>query len=688
MAKKRYSTKLDQHDITLALTEAIANIPNPPALFQVIYETLRPIFRFALTGVILPTDDPELGTLYLHAFSMPDELKSMAARKEFYIRDALSGFDPESPEIIQFDVSEIHRQEVGLAEELEIMEKALGISQFTLCPLVHRGKIVGHWILGNVAKSPIGSSKIPLLQQVGRILAGAVSSTTAYASLADREQQARRQLAFASALLAARDSVDFARTLLDSLCHLGAFALACIEGLDENPGPCCWYQLVHGSWLAFMEEPFPATTPSGSASSPFSLREFDANDLAQLNWPTARHLDIQSALRIAISADSRQLVVTLCTTSTHTSPLPEATLLEQAAPQICLSFQNRAMWQEVQELQARLQQENRTLLDEFAPSGLHQGMLGRSSVFRMALERARLVSASDTSVLLLGETGTGKEMMARFIHENSPRHDKPLIRVNCAALPAQLIESELFGHEKGSFTGAIEKRLGKFELAHGGTLFLDEIGELPLESQAKLLRVLQEKEFERVGGQQVLKSDVRVIAATNRDLAEEARNGKFRSDLYYRLGVFPLTMPPLRERSDDIALLAEHFLRKAAKKLGRQMQALERSDIEALTRYAWPGNIRELEHVLENAAILAQGNRPNLRDFRNMAEHRDAPDDESGQELPPWDDMCRQHILRALQVCKGRIGGAQGAAARLGLNEKTLGSKMRKLGIRRHVDYA
>lgn len=174
MAKKRYSTKLDQHDITLALTEAIANIPNPPALFQVIYETLRPIFRFALTGVILPTDDPELGTLYLHAFSMPDELKSMAAREEFYIRDALSGFDPESPEIIQFDVSEIHRQEVGLAEELEIMEKALGISQFTLCPLVHRGKIVGHWILGNVAKSPIGSSKIPLLQQVGRILAGAV----------------------------------------------------------------------------------------------------------------------------------------------------------------------------------------------------------------------------------------------------------------------------------------------------------------------------------------------------------------------------------------------------------------------------------------------------------------------------------------------------------------------------------
>lgn len=688
MNKKRSSAKLNPHDITLALTEAIANIPNPPALFQVIYETLRPIFRFSLTGVILPTDNPELGILYLHAFSMPDELNSMAVRDKFYIRDALSGFDPESPEIIQFDVSEIRLQEIGLAEELEIMEKTLGISQFTLCPLVHRGKIVGHWILGNVARSPIGDSKISLLQQVGRILAGAVSSTTAYASLADREQQARRQLAFASALLEARDSVDFARILLKSLRHLGSFALACVEGLNENSGPCCWYQPVQDSWLVFVEEPFPATTQSNNESSLFSLRYFDSNDLAQLNWPTAKHLNLQSAIRIIISTGSRRLVVTLCTTSAHNAPLPDTILLEQAAPQICLSFQNRAMWQEVQELQARLQQENRTLLDEFAPLGQHQGMLGRSSAFRMVLERARLVAASDTSVLLLGETGTGKEMMARFIHENSPRHDKPLIRVNCAALPAQLIESELFGHEKGSFTGAIERRLGKFELAHGGTLFLDEIGELPLESQAKLLRVLQEKEFERVGGQQVLKSDVRVIAATNRDLTEEARSGKFRSDLYYRLGVFPLTMPPLRERPDDIALLAEHFLRKAAKKLGRQLQPLDRNDIEALNRYAWPGNIRELEHVLENAAILAQGNRPNLRDFRNMTEHRDETDDEASHEIPPWDDMCRQHIIRALQVCKGRIGGPQGAAARLGLNEKTLGSKMRKLGIRRHVDYA
>lgn len=688
MSKKHFPAKIDPRELTLILTEAIANIPNPPALFQVIYETLRPIFRFSLTGVILPTDNPELGTLYLHAFSMPAELQSIVSRDKFYIREALSGFDPDSPEIIQFPVSEIHRQEIGLAEELEIMEKALGISQFTLCPLVHRGKIVGHWILGNVAKTPIGENKISLLQQVGRILAGAVSSTTAYASLVDREQQARRQLAFASALLEARDSIDFARTLLDSLRHLGDFTLACIEGLDDTAGSCRWFQHVQDSWLGFVEEPFPAMADSQHEATPFALHYFDKNTLARLNWATAKHLDLQSAMRIAISTGERRFVVTLCATSNSLSPLPDVSLLEQAAPQISLSFQNRAMWQEVQELQARLQQENRTLLDEFAPSGLHQGMLGRSNVFRLSLERARLVAASDTTVLLLGETGTGKEMMARFIHENSPRHDKPLIRVNCAALPAQLIESELFGHEKGSFTGAIERRLGKFELAHGGTLFLDEIGELPLESQAKLLRVLQEKEFDRVGGQQVLKSDVRVIAATNRDLAEEARQGKFRSDLYYRLGVFPLTMPPLRERADDIALLAEHFLRKAAKKLGRQLHPLERNDIDALTRYTWPGNIRELEHVLENAAILAHGNRPNLRDFRNMTEHREEPNDETSHELPPWDDMCRQHILRALQICKGRIAGPQGAAARLGLNEKTLSSKMRKLGIRRHVDYA
>jgi transcriptional regulator with GAF, ATPase, and Fis domain len=280
-------------------------------------------------------------------------------------------------------------------------------------------------------------------------------------------------------------------------------------------------------------------------------------------------------------------------------------------------------------------------------------------------------------VLIQGETGTGKELIARAIHQRSRYRDRPLVKVNCAALPAGLVESELFGHEKGAFTGAVARKIGRFELADGGTIFLDEIGELPLELQAKLLRILQEGEFERVGGSHTITVNVRVIAATNRDLATAVQAGSFRADLFYRLHVFPLTLPPLRERKDDIPLLVECFLAGMAQKLGKPLRCLSEESMTRMMRYAWPGNVREVQNVVERAAILARGP---IVEIDEALEQRLPPSD---LPLPAMSlrDMERVHILRVLAETHGIIEGPRGAARILGLHPNTLRFRLQKLGI-------
>jgi transcriptional regulator with GAF, ATPase, and Fis domain len=292
-----------------------------------------------------------------------------------------------------------------------------------------------------------------------------------------------------------------------------------------------------------------------------------------------------------------------------------------------------------------------------------------------------MVAQTDSTVLLLGETGTGKELLARAIHNRSRRKPSVMIKVNCAALQANLVESELFGHEKGAFTGAIAQKKGRFELAHRGTIFLDEIGELPLETQTKLLRVLQEQEFERLGGHQTIKVDVRVVAATNRNLEDEVRKGTFRSDLYYRLNVFPVEVPPLRDRKEDIALLANHFGRKFSQRMGKRIDSIHRSFLDQLVSYDWPGNVRELANLMERAVIFCQGDTlqaTHLATIRMAAPRAAATGPEP---LPTMDEAERRLIKRALDQTGGVLAGPNGAAAILGVNRSTLWSRMRKLGI-------
>jgi len=307
------------------------------------------------------------------------------------------------------------------------------------------------------------------------------------------------------------------------------------------------------------------------------------------------------------------------------------------------------------------------------------GIIGHSPLLEKIIEKIRVVAPSETSVLVLGESGTGKERIAHAIHQLSSRASKPLITVNCAALPPSLIESELFGHERGAFTGANTRRIGKFEQADSGTIFLDEIGELPLDSQVKLLRVLQEREIERLGGDKVVKVDIRVIAATNRFLEKEVAEGRFRLDLYYRLNVFPLELPPLRERKEDIGELSHYFIKQYALKARKNVTDISEQALARLKEYDWPGNIRELEHVIERNVLLATGNEIESVDLPDIA---NVVSFESDNHIKTMEEMERNHILNALKACKGRVFGPGGAAEILNIPTATLYSKMKKLGIK------
>lgn len=356
----------------------------------------------------------------------------------------------------------------------------------------------------------------------------------------------------------------------------------------------------------------------------------------------------------------------------------DLSLLTQIASQVAVALDNALAFRHISELSERLAKQKLYLEDEIKTEFNFEEIVGQSKAIKRVLNQVETVAPTDSTVLIKGETGTGKELLARIIHDLSPRKDHTFVRVNCASIPAGLLESELFGHEKGAFTGALALRIGRLELAHQGTIFLDEIGDIPLELQPKLLRVLQEKEFERLGSNRTISTDVRIVAATNRDLAKLVASGQFRSDLFYRLDVFPITVPPLRERPEDIPLLVQYFLSKFANKMKKNIESVPPERMQALCRYSWPGNIRELEHLIERAVILTRGQALNVPPFETVPA-------EAASSAPSasLENIEREHIIRVLRESKGKIGGPGGAAERLGMNRTTLNSRMQKLKITR-----
>ena len=351
----------------------------------------------------------------------------------------------------------------------------------------------------------------------------------------------------------------------------------------------------------------------------------------------------------------------------------------QVAGQIAIALENAFAYREIADLKDRLAQENLYLEDEIRSELNFEEIVGTSTALRRVLQQVETVAPTDSTVLIYGETGTGKELIARAIHDRSSRRQNAFVKLNCAAIPAGLLESELFGHERGAFTGAVNQRIGRFELANRGSVFLDEIGEIPLELQPKLLRVLQEREFERLGSGRTLRTDVRLIAATNQDLAAMVREQTFRPDLFYRLNVFPVEVPPLRERPEDIPLLVRHFVQQFSRRMNKAVDTIPSETMSAMARYHWPGNIRELQNLIERAVILSQG--PVLR--VPVAELKPDPAVVGGRQIETLEDGERRHILAALNATNWVVGGSKGAAALLALKRSTLQARMEKLGIRR-----
>jgi len=398
---------------------------------------------------------------------------------------------------------------------------------------------------------------------------------------------------------------------------------------------------------------------------------------------------IQSYCVVPLVAMGKSIgTFTLWSESRNRYTQADAELLREVANQIAIAIANMKSYEEIKALKGRLEKENVYLQEEIRTVHNFEEIVGSSPALLKLLRKVDQVAPTDSSVLIYGETGTGKELIARAIHDRSNRQDRPLVKVNCSAISAGLVESELFGHVKGAFTGAFERRIGRFELADGGTIFLDEVGELPLDTQVKLLRVLQEREFEPVGSNRSIRVDVRIICATNRNLQDSIKEGTFRSDLYYRLNVFPLEVPPLRERRADIPQLAMFFLSRYARNLGKKIDGISADATEKLTAYSWPGNIRELQNLIERALILCSGPIIELdNDLTNVSgAFRISPSDIVPVDQPSFktlQEVEREHILTALKESHGVIEGTSGAAKALGLHPNTLRHRMEKLGIKR-----
>src|SRR5213595_3019320 len=421
-------------------------------------------------------------------------------------------------------------------------------------------------------------------------------------------------------------------------------------------------------------------SPAGKAFTAGKPARFERADLAALESDVGRMLlaeGIQSMCSMPLTVHDRRLG-TLSIGRLGGEPFTtwDEKLLASVANQIAFSVENALAFQEIAQLKDKLAAEKVYLENEIRTEYNFEDVIGESSGLKRVLRQVETVAPTDSAVLIRGETGTGKELIARSIHDLSGRRERTFVKVNCAAIPTGLLESELFGHERGAFTGAIAQRIGRFELADGGTLFLDEVGDIPLELQPKLLRVLQEREFERLGSTRTKRVDVRVVAATNRNLEEMVAAGTFRNDLYYRLNVFPITLPPLRERPEDIPPLVRYFVQKFARRMNKRVETVPADAMAALAQYSWPGNVRELENAVERAVILTSG--PTLR--VPMSEFRDRAVPASGGTLEATE---REAIVRRLRESNWVLGGPHGAAARLGLKRTTLQSRMRKLGIHR-----
>ena len=571
-----------------------------------------------------------------------------------------------------------------------------GIRSLCLVPATTALRKLGALAFGSRVAGAYSETDVIFLQQVARQVAGAVDNALHFEQAQSVQQELAREHHISRLLLDVNNAVISKLDLRELFAAITAclhrvmqFAYISLALYDQESNQLRIHALDFPQGRGLMHEDILVpleTAPSGMAFTsrkPVLLRSLDPEKFPS---EIARMLiteGIKSTCSIPmISHDQALGTLSVGSLSEAAFTEDDARILTQVANQIAIAVENALAYRQIAELKDKLSEEKLYLQDEIRTEYNFEEIIGESPALKTVLEQLQTVAPTDSAILLLGETGTGKELIARAIHNLSARRERTLVKVNCAAIPTGLLESELFGHEKGAFTGAIAQRVGRFELAHRGTLFLDEVGDIPPDLQPKLLRVLQEQEFERLGSGRTIRVDVRMVAATNVDLAQKVAENQFRSDLYYRLNVFPIIIPPLRERREDIPLLARYFAQKHARRMKKPIDSIAAKAMAALTEYHWPGNVRELENFIERSVILSRG--PELQiQLAELKQRTKLATVASSDGIGTLEHAEREHIVRALGETNWVIGGPTGAAAKLGMKRTTLQSRMNKLGITR-----
>ena len=553
--------------------------------------------------------------------------------------------------------------------------------------------------------NPFSEEEISFLWLIGRVVAFALDDGLNLRCARQQNERLKLLLNLTNRITSNLQPRELLREIAASIREVMHCDVVAVSLLDPESENSRLYALDFPQGRGFIREEHVHTITGPSKRvletlKPVIVERFDPADILPEIYEEVLAEGLKRTCLIPLVNRGRALgILSLARKSEATFTPEDVEFLAQAAGQIAIAIENAIAYHEISQLKDKLAQERLYLEEEIRSEMNFENIVGNSPALKHVLKLVETVAPSDSTVLLLGETGTGKELIARAIHDRSRRKDRTFVKLNCAAIPTGLLESELFGHEKGAFTGAIIQKIGRMELADQGTLFLDEVGDIPIEIQPKLLRVLQEREFERLGSTHTRRVNIRLVAATNRDLEQMIAAREFRSDLYYRLHVFPIRIPPLRERKEDIPQLVSYFVQKFAKQMQKKIEAISPAVMKGLTAWDWPGNIRELENFIERAVIVTRGKsleapvgelrKTNTVAFPHAAQNSveqvagERTDSQSDQTsvADEYERRQRDEIVRALTACNGRVGGADGAAARLGMNRTTFLSRMKKFGI-------
>lgn len=707
-----------QLEALLEVSEVIAQQRDLPALFHELAGRLHSVIAFDFLALTL--HDPARNVMRLHILEtrIPTEKH---AGTETPIEGHPSGWvwQSQQPFVVQ-DVEEENRY----PEFCRSLNKS-GVRSVAIVPLTTAQRRLGAMGFGRLVPQAITSTELEFMQRVASQVAVAVDNalnletSQAYQTQLARERDRLQVLLDVNnVLVTSRELHELFRGIVSSLERVIHHDYTSLALLDPISGLLKIYarDFPGGKGLLKEELAIPRdASPAGQAIAQGHALVARGAELDHYSSEIVRNLraeGLQTVCCIPLINHGRTFgTLNLASRRIDTFTSEDVELLQQVGGQIAIAVENALAFKEIDALKNKLAEEKLYLEEEIRSEFNFEEIIGDSPALKRALAQVELVAPAGTAVLILGETGTGKELIARAIHNLSPRHQRTFVKINCAAIPSGLLESELFGHERGAFTGALNQKIGRFELADRGTLFLDEVADLPLELQPKLLRILQEQEFERLGSNRTQRVDVRVVAATNVDLAKLVAERVFRSDLYYRLNVFPIQVPALRERPEDVPLLVRYFVQKFSRRLNKTVEYVPAEAMDALANYGWPGNVRELENLIERAVLLSPGKElrvpvselkasssassgigssdavsffPAVTSSSSSASSPFSPS-EGNASISTLEEAERKHILRALRQTDWRIAGPKGAAALLGMKRTTLQARMRKLNIRRPV---